>query len=54
MKAAAKKVLTGSTWQRYRVHTMRTILTHVPKTQQAMIATAVKTIFAQPSQEEAL
>jgi hypothetical protein len=29
---------------------MRAILTHVPKTQQAMVAAALKTIFTQPSQ----
>jgi len=53
LKAAAGKVLTDSSWQRCRVHTMRAILTHVPKQQQAMIAAAIKTIFAQPSQAEA-
>jgi putative transposase len=40
-------VLAGSTWQRCRTHAMRNLLTQVPKTAQAMVATLVRTIFAQ-------
>ncbi len=54
LRNAIGKVLVGATWQRCRVHTMRNVLTHVPKQQQAMVMAAVKTIFAQPSQEQAL
>lgn len=53
LKKAAKKILVGATWQRCRVHTMRALLTHVPRAQQSMVLAAVKTIFAQPSQAEA-
>jgi len=53
LKKAVAKVLVGATWQRCRVHTMRALLTHVPKGQQSMVLAAVKTIFAQPSQTEA-
>ncbi|MCP3919604.1 MAG: IS256 family transposase, partial [bacterium] len=53
LRNAIEKVLVGASWQRCRVHTMRNVLTHVPKQQQAMVMAAVKTIFAQPSQQEA-
>lgn len=53
LKAAIRKVLLHATWQRCRVHTMRALLTHVPKSQQSMVLAAVKTIFAQPSREDA-
>ncbi len=53
LRNAIDKVLLRATWQRCRVHTMRNVLTHVPKQQQAMVMAAVKTIFAQPSQQEA-
>ena len=53
LKAGISAVLLDAVWQRCRVHTMRSILTHVPRMQQAMVAAALKTIFAQLSQEEA-
>ncbi len=52
LKAAAAKVL-GSTWQRCRVHFMRNALAHVPKKQQAAVATMIRTAFAQESETEA-
>ncbi|MHC4932453.1 MAG: IS256 family transposase [Planctomycetota bacterium] len=53
LRQAIAKVLPGAGWQRCRVHTMRSILTHVSKSQQAMVLAAIKTIFVQPSAEEA-
>ncbi len=52
LKAAAAKVL-GSTWQRCRVHFMRNALAHVPRKQQAAVATMIRTAFAQESETEA-
>jgi transposase-like protein len=45
---AVRSTLTGATWQRCRTHFMRTLLTRVPRSAQAMVATLVRTIFAQP------
>lgn len=53
IRESVRKVMPSSTWQRCRVHTMRSILTHVPKAHQAMALAVIKTIFAQPTQAEA-
>jgi putative transposase len=53
VKDAIHTVLTGATWQRCRVHTMRNILAHVPQRDKSMVVAAIRTIFAQPSQAEA-
>lgn len=44
--------LPGASWQRCRTHYLRNLLTKVPKASEAMVATMVRTIFAQPSAEE--
>ena len=41
-------MLTGASWQRCRVHFVRNALALVPKRMQAMVATTIRTAFAQP------
>jgi transposase-like protein len=53
LKAAVETVLSGASWQRCRVHFMRNVLAHIPKGDKAMVAAAVRTIFAQPNHEAA-
>ncbi len=48
LKQAIAAVLPGATWQRCRTHFMRNLLTRVPKSMQDMVATLVRSIFAQP------
>jgi len=53
LKGAIAAVFVGASWQRCRVHFMRNVLAKVPKGSVDMVAAAVRTIFAQPSSEEA-
>lgn len=53
LKAAIAKVLTGSTWQRCRVHMMRNLLSYVPQGDKSLVAALVRTVFAQPSRQAA-
>jgi len=48
LKGAIAAVLIGASWQRCRTHFMRNLLTRVPKSAQAMVATLVRSIFEQP------
>jgi hypothetical protein len=48
LKAAISTVLSGTTWQRCRVHFMRNLLATVPQGAREAIAAIVRTIFAQP------
>src|SRR5690348_926710 len=47
LKAAIRRVF-GAGWQRCRVHWMRNALAYVPKTQQSMVAAALRQAFLQP------
>ncbi len=49
--AAIDTVFVGSSWQRCRVHFMRNVLANVPKTAGPMVASIIRTIFAQPDPE---
>lgn len=52
LKGEIRRVF-GATWQRCRVHGMRSALAHVPKRQQTMVAAALRQAFLQPDQESA-
>lgn len=52
LKAAITQVL-GATWQRCRVHFMRSLLANVPKGQQTVVSAAVRQVFVQPDRKTA-
>ena len=54
LKQAISTVLSGSTWQRCRVHFMRNLLATVPHGAREAIAAIVRTIFAQPDHTSAM
>ena len=53
LKSALDQVLGGATLQRCRVHFMRNILAYVPKGDKAIVAAALRTLFAQRDREAA-
>jgi putative transposase len=48
LKKAINTVFQGASWQRCRVHFMRNVLSIVPKGAQEMVASIIRTVFAQP------
>ena len=52
LKAAIAAELPGCTWQRCRTHFMRNLLSKVPRNAQGLVATLVRSIFAQPTSKE--
>ena len=48
LTAAVAQTLSGATWQRCRVHFMRSLLAHIPHGDKEMVAALVRTIFSQP------
>src|SRR3984957_17218624 len=52
LKAAVQRVV-GATWQRCRVHFMRNALAYAPKTQETVVAAAIRQAFIQPDRETA-
>ena len=54
LRQAIEAVLVGASWQRCRVHFMRNLLSQVPKQAQAVTAAVIRTIFVQPTKQDAL
>jgi transposase-like protein len=52
LKAAVRRVFSAG-WQGCRVHWMRNALAYVPKTQQSMVAAALRQAFLQPDRVQA-
>jgi putative transposase len=53
LRKAIPAVFGGAVWQRCRVHFLRNVLSHVPKTHQDVVAVVVRSIFMQPDIQEA-
>ncbi|MDQ2849236.1 MAG: IS256 family transposase, partial [Actinomycetota bacterium] len=54
LKKAITTVMQGCAWQRCRVHFMRNVLAVVPRNNQDMVASIIRTIFAQPDAKHVL
>ena len=49
---AIEITMAGASWQRCRTHYLANLLTKVPKSSGSMVATTVRTIFAQPDPDQ--
>ncbi|BCD62897.1 putative transposase [Nitratiruptor sp. YY08-26] len=54
IQKAFKEVYLGASWQRYKVHFMRSILAHVPHKAKEKFAAKLKTIWLQENKKDAL
>jgi putative transposase len=54
LRSAIAKVISGTQWQRCRVHFMRNLLSTVPRGAQETVAAFVRTIFYQPDHHSAM
>jgi len=52
--AAIQTVLQGASWQPCRVHFLRNVLAQVPKAAGQMVASIIRTVFAQPDAEHVM
>jgi transposase-like protein len=52
--AAIQTVLQGASWQRCRVHFLRNVLAQVPKAAGQMVASIIRTVFAQPDRDHVM
>jgi putative transposase len=51
LKAAIGRVFQGTAWQRCKVHLLRNLMTHIPKSHKQMMGATIRTIFVQPDVE---
>ncbi|MEZ5176268.1 MAG: IS256 family transposase [Acidimicrobiia bacterium] len=51
LKNAIGRVFQGAAWQRCKVHLLRNLMAHIPKSHKQMIGATVRTIFVQPDAE---
>lgn len=54
LKKAIGTLFQGASWQRCRVHFMRNVLSAVPKASQDMVASIIRTVFAQPDKDHVI
>jgi putative transposase len=52
LKEAIAQVFNGASWQRCRVHFMRTVLAYIPHGEKSLVSALLRTIFSQPSRRD--
>lgn len=53
LRAAIRRVLNGTTWQRCTVHFLRNVLSRLPRKAHGLASAAIRNIFRQPTLEDA-